>query len=95
MQGAEKISVTLTPDLLRRVRESVESGEYASTSEALRDAVRIWHCQRLNKAERLAVIRARVRHSFEDTRPSLTETEVDIRLRALFFETGARSDGSG
>ena len=42
-----------------RSRESVEAGEYASTSEALRDAVRVWHRQRLEDAERLNAIRAR------------------------------------
>ncbi len=42
MQNAEKISVTMTPDMLRILRESVAAGEYASTSEALRDAVRLW-----------------------------------------------------
>ena len=41
MQNAEKISITMTPDMLRAIRESVEAGEYASTSEALRDAVRV------------------------------------------------------
>ena len=54
---AEKISVTMTSDMLRAIRESVESGEYASTSEAMRDAVREWQRQRLEDAERLAAIR--------------------------------------
>jgi antitoxin ParD1/3/4 len=38
MQAAEKISITMTSEQLRAVRESVASGEYASTTEALRDA---------------------------------------------------------
>ena len=67
MQGAEKISITLTPDMVRLIRESVASGEYASTSEALRDAVRTWHRQRLEDAERLALLQARVRRSVEDS----------------------------
>lgn len=91
MQKAEKISITLTPDMLRLIRESVERGEYASTSEALRDALRIWHRQRLEDAERVAVIRARVRRSIEDPRPSLSETDIDARLSALFTQAGAAS----
>jgi len=59
MHNAEKISITMTPDMLRAVRDSVEAGEYASTSEALRDAVRVWLRQRLEDAERLNAIRAR------------------------------------
>jgi antitoxin ParD1/3/4 len=52
MQNAEKISVTLTPDMLRIVRESVEADEYASTSEALRDAVRVWQRLRHSAGDR-------------------------------------------
>jgi antitoxin ParD1/3/4 len=91
-QSAEKISVTMTPDMLRVIRESVESGEYASTSEALRDAVRVWQRRRLEDAERLAAIRARIRRSLDDPRPDLTEEEVDARLEALFAE-GAKAQG--
>ena len=72
MQNAEKISITMTPDMLRTVRDSVEAGEYASTSEALREAVRVWQRQRLEDAERLNAIRARVRRSLDDPRPDLS-----------------------
>ena len=47
MHSAEKISITLPPDMLRLIREAVAAGEYASTSEALRDAVRAWQRKRL------------------------------------------------
>jgi antitoxin ParD1/3/4 len=84
MQSAEKISITLPPDMLRLLREAVASGEYASTSEALRDAVRAWHRQRLEDAERLAALRARAQASLADPRSSLSAAEVDTRLAALF-----------
>ena len=87
MESAEKISITMSPEMLRAVRESVEAGEYASTSEAIRDAVRVWQRQRAEHAERLAVIRARIRRSLDDPRPDLEEDEVDARLKALFAET--------
>jgi len=38
----EKITIALTPEMAGFVRQSVESGEYASTSEVIRDAVREW-----------------------------------------------------
>ena len=85
--SAEKISITMTSDMLRIIRESVESGEYASTSEAMRDAVRVWQRQRLEDAERLAAIRARIRRSIDDQRPSLTEEQVDAHFKALFAKT--------
>lgn len=77
MQNAEKVSVTMTPDMMRASRESVKSGEFATTSEAMRDAVRVWQRQRLEYAERLEALRARVRHSLDDTRPSLTVDEAE------------------
>jgi antitoxin ParD1/3/4 len=89
MQTAEKISITLPPEMLRSPREAVARGEYASTSEALRDAVRAWHRQRLEDAERLATLRARVQHSLADPTPSLSEAEADARLAALFAGSGA------
>jgi antitoxin ParD1/3/4 len=93
MPAAEKISVTMTPDMLRAIRESVEAGEYASTSEAMRDAVRVWQRQRLEDAERLAALRARVRRSLDDPRPDLEEADVEARMQVLFAETAkARRD---
>ena len=88
MQSAEKISITLPPDMLRLLREAVAGGEYASTSEALRDAVRAWHRQRLEDAERLVALRARAQASLADPSPSLSEAEADARLAALFAAAG-------
>ena len=81
---AEKISVTMTTEQIETIRASVEAGEYASTSEALRDAVRVWQRQRSEDAERMASIKARIRRAISDPRPSLTEAEVDERLDRLF-----------
>jgi antitoxin ParD1/3/4 len=89
MQSAEKISITLPPEMLRLLRDAVADGEYASTSEALRDAVRAWHRQRLEDTERLAALRARAQQSLADPAPSLSEAEADARLAALFAASGA------
>lgn len=72
MQSAEKISITMTLEQLQAVRESVAAGESASTSEVLRDAVRPWQRQRWEDAERLNVLRARIRRSLDDPRPVLS-----------------------
>ena len=83
MQTPAKISITLPPDMLHRLREAVAAGEYASTSEALRDAVRLWQRQRSEDAERVAALRARAHRSLADPRPSLTEAEIASRIEAL------------
>jgi antitoxin ParD1/3/4 len=90
MHTAEKISITVTPEMLSDIRASVESGEFASTSEAMRDAVRLWQRDRQERAERLESIRARIRRSIDDPRPSLTMQEVKVRLDKLHQATLAR-----
>src|ERR1700720_1570720 len=95
LRNAEKISITMTPDMLRAIRESVEAGEYASTSEALRDAVRVWQRQRMEDAERLTAIRTRVRRSLDDPRPSIPLDDAFDRIEKLHTDTvKARGDAS-
>jgi antitoxin ParD1/3/4 len=87
VQNAEKISITMTPDMLRTIRASVAAGEFASTSEALRDAVRVWQRQRIEDAERLAAIRARVRRAIDDPRPSVPIEKAFDRIEQLHIRT--------
>jgi antitoxin ParD1/3/4 len=49
MSKVEKISVSLTGELLADVQEAVASGDYASTSEVVREALRDWREQRSRK----------------------------------------------
>jgi antitoxin ParD1/3/4 len=46
MAKVEKLSVALTPDMATMLREAVESGDYASASEVVRDALREWKLRR-------------------------------------------------
>ena len=95
MQHAEKISITMTPEMMQVIRASVASGEYASTSEALRDAVRIWQRDRQEHAERLDAIRQRIKTSVNDPRPAIGEAELQKRLQALHSDTVQRHDLAG
>ena len=49
MQNAEKLSITLPAEMVRMIREKVESGIYSSNSEVIREAMRGW----MDKEERL------------------------------------------
>lgn len=80
MQPAEKVSITMPPEMMRLIRDSIEAGEYASTSEVLRDAMRAWLRQREEHQERLESIRARVRQSLDDPRPSVPMEEAEENL---------------
>ncbi len=86
MHSAEKFSISMPPEMAKALRESVAAGEFASTSEALRDAVRVWQRQRQENAERLTAIRARIRRSLDDPAPDLTLEELDASLETMFAD---------
>jgi antitoxin ParD1/3/4 len=52
MSEIEKVSVALTTELAEKVRSAVRSGDYASSSEVVRDALRDWS-ERRDERERL------------------------------------------
>jgi antitoxin ParD1/3/4 len=79
----EQLSITLPAEMVEVIREQVEAGRYASTSDMLRAAMKRWIRDEEEHAERIADIRAGVARSLADTRPLLTSAEVDARLDAL------------
>ena len=46
MASIEKVSVALTSDQVSELNAAVEAGEYATTSEIVREAVRDWQSKR-------------------------------------------------
>ena len=93
--NVENINVSLPQDMLRAIRESIEAGEYASTSEAVNDALRIWLRQRAENAERLTAIRTRVRRSLDDPRPGVPLDDAFDRIEKLHADAmNARGDAS-
>lgn len=83
MDAAEKISITLPPEMVRIIKDRVAAGAYSSTSEVIREAVRVWQRQEEEHAERLASIRARVQRSIADERPDVSMGDAFDRLAAL------------
>jgi len=57
MPSVEKLSIALTPDLAALVRQAVEEGGYASTSEVIRDALREWTFKRAYQRQQLNEVR--------------------------------------
>jgi antitoxin ParD1/3/4 len=49
--NVEKASVALTPEMAAMMREVVASGEYASASEVMREALRNWKHSRLKRTK--------------------------------------------
>lgn len=53
----EKISVALPVDMVNLVRRAVDTGDYASNSEVIREALREWKARRAARAEASAGLR--------------------------------------
>jgi antitoxin ParD1/3/4 len=87
MRPAEKLSITLPAEMARMVRDKVEGGAYASNSEVIREALRTWQEREAIKAHRLDEIRERIAESIDDPRPSLTDKDVNQRLKKLHQRT--------
>lgn len=57
MATVEKVSIALTRDMRALVRQVVESGEYASGSEVVREALRDWKAKRALRARQIEDLR--------------------------------------
>jgi antitoxin ParD1/3/4 len=57
MATIERISIALTPEMAAQVRAAVESGEYASNSEVIRDALRDWTLKRTLQRQQIDELR--------------------------------------
>jgi antitoxin ParD1/3/4 len=77
------MSISLSPDLERQITEKVESGEYASADDVMRDALRALSAAKQEHANRFEALRAKIQEGIDDLengRHSPLE-EVAARLR--------------
>jgi len=66
MSTIERITITLTAEMAQTVRGAVQAGEYASSSEIVREALRDWRHKRALQAQALGERRARVQEGLAD-----------------------------
>ena len=83
MGKVEKISIALPHDMVADLKAAVDRGEYATTSEVVREALRDWRLKR--KVEELDVedLRRLVQEGI-DSGPSIDAETVFARLRAKY-----------
>lgn len=62
----ERITITLTTEIAALVRGAVERGDYASSSEIIREALRDWREKRLAAEHHSAQMRAFIAVGAED-----------------------------
>lgn len=66
MSAIERLTITLPADMAGIVKGAVEGGDYASTSEVIREALRDWKLKREFQAHRLAQLKADIDHGMAD-----------------------------
>ena len=71
---AEKITITLPPDMLASIKKKVSSGSYGSTSELIREAMRLWQKREEEHQARISSIRERLAHSAQSGEPVPIDT---------------------
>lgn len=81
MPTVEKITISLTQEMAAFVRNAVDAGEYASTSEAIRDAVREWKERRDLLGYTVAELRELVDEGI-GSGPSARATMADVKAEA-------------
>jgi antitoxin ParD1/3/4 len=57
MANVEKISIALPAEMATLVRSAVETGDYASSSEVIREAFREWKARRAARSDAISEIR--------------------------------------
>lgn len=82
MSKLERITVTMPEEMAAKLRAAVDSGEYATTSEIVRDALRDWSDQQDRREAGLARLRALIAEG-EDG-PLLDGPTVLAELRAKY-----------
>jgi antitoxin ParD1/3/4 len=84
MASIEKISIALPPEMVAQLREAVESGEYASSSEVVRDALREWTQKRNLHQQGLKELRRVWKQAVKDETPGVATKDVLSRLEKRY-----------
>ncbi len=85
MPNVEKISIALPAEMVAVVRQAVETGEYASSSEVVRDALRDWTQKRsVRQQQGINELRRAWRQAVQDKRPGIPVKQVLNRLERKY-----------
>jgi antitoxin ParD1/3/4 len=84
MPQVEKMSIALTPELAAAVRAAVANGEYVSSSEVVREALRDWQLRRSLHQKELEDLRRLWQEGIESglgTRADMQAIKTEARRR--------------
>jgi len=82
MGAIERLTITVPSEMAAIVKAAVEGGEYASTSEVIRDALRGWMREQDATRRELDELRAAIRVGLESG-PGVPAEQVYAELRGL------------
>lgn len=83
MPAVERMTITMPSEMADTLRQTVAGGEYASTSEVIREALRDWVRNRDAERRDLEVLRAAIKAGL-DSGPGLPADQVFAELRARY-----------
>lgn len=82
MSAVERLSITLPAEMALTLRQTVDGGQYASTSEIIREALREWTRRRDEDRRDLEALRQAVRTG-DQSGPDVPADEVFAELRQM------------
>lgn len=94
MGHVDKRSISLSPELAAEIDGAVAAGEYASASEVVRDALRLWKERRDLMGYTVEELRALIQEGI-DSGPSETDGEVFMERLRQRYEAMAERDSAG
>jgi len=81
MPDIQKVSIAITGEQLTALKTAVQTGEYATTSEAVREALREWQWKRELRGEDLKRLRELWREG-KASGPAVPLVQAEIRKEA-------------
>lgn len=90
MANIEKISIALPSEMVEDIRHAVQSGDYATTSEVIRDALRDWRCRRISVDPSDAKTLRKLVAEGMASGPSIDAELVFEELRKRYASSGPR-----
>lgn len=83
MASVERMTITMPLEMAETLRQTVAGGEYASTSEVVREALREWTRARDAERRDVEALRAAIKAGLESG-PGLPADQVFAELRARY-----------
>ena len=80
MAELERLTITLPAEMAAVVKRAVETGDYASASEVIRDALRDWKTKRALQVEELAALKADIDAGLADVAAGRVKTFDKARI---------------